>query len=71
MPPPKVVRFKVHQDKDGKTIDLKFLVSIIDNGFVIKAGASPFFCGNKEELKKAVNEMLDKFTSDQESKEKS
>jgi hypothetical protein len=50
------VKFKLH--KDENTVDLSMRISAIANGWVIKAGASPYFCFTEEEVLEAVRGML-------------
>jgi hypothetical protein len=68
--PPKTVRFKVHEDKEGKTVDLNVRISIIDNGCVIKAGGPPFFCEDEKTVRAKIDELLAQFFSDQAARKK-
>lgn len=58
------VVFKVHQPPDGHTLDLTLRVSSIANGYVIKAGGPPAFCGNIEDLKKAIGDVIERFVKE-------
>jgi hypothetical protein len=53
------VKFKLH--KDENTVDLSLRISAIANGWVIKAGASPFFCFTEEEVKTALNDIVTEY----------
>ena len=50
------VKFKLH--KDENTVDLSMRISAIANGWVIKAGAAPYFCFTEEEVLNNVSFML-------------
>lgn len=52
------VKFKVH---DGHTKDVVIRVSVIDNGFVIKAGGAPHHVANVDELKSELGELAVQF----------
>lgn len=58
---PRGPKYKIHEDKEGKTVELNLRVAIIDNGYVIKAGGPPFFCSDNEDLVGALNDMLGRF----------
>jgi hypothetical protein len=59
---PKEAQFKIHEDKKGNTVDLVVRVSTVENGWIIKAGAAPFFCANEEDLTAAVANLVARFT---------
>lgn len=50
------VKFKLH--KDENTVDLSLRISGIANGWVIKAGAAPYFCFTEEEVLDAIHDMM-------------
>jgi len=59
----KAVQFKVHTDEAGKTVDLSLRITVIDNGFVIKAGGPPFHCVDEKALKDALVDMASRFAA--------
>lgn len=55
-------KFTIHHE--GATYDLALRISVIENGFVIKAGEAPFFCSTKKELDVAVADIMATFVSE-------
>lgn len=55
------VKFKVQQQTDSPTKDVVVRISVIANGFVIKAGDKPYYCTSQADLKDKVCDMLDRF----------
>ena len=58
----KEAQFKIHEDKKGNTVDLVVRISTVENGWIIKAGAAPFFCADEESLTAAVASLVAQFT---------
>ena len=53
--------FKVHWDKEKGTVDILFRVSVIGNGYLIKAGGPAYHCPDEAHLRKTIDEMLERF----------
>ena len=60
------VKFKLH--KDEHTTDLSLRVSAIANGWVIKAGAAPYFCYTEEEVLEGIKDIVTQYLEQTKSK---
>ncbi len=58
------VAYKMHTPPDGKTKDLSLKVSAIDNGWIIKAGGSPYYCKTAQELDEAIADVVARFVAE-------
>lgn len=58
------VEFKKHTPEGSNTVDLTLRVSQIGNGWVLKAGGPPFFCGSRDELLDNIEDVISRFTGE-------
>lgn len=58
------VEYTIHSPPGSKEVNLVFRVTDISNGWLIKAGGRPYFCGDDDALIDAAVDTLERFIAE-------